>query len=102
MNATVVGLLTGLALGFAGYFGGFGALVVVAVMGAAGLIVGYLVRGGDARVTDFFRRRDSREPQERFEPRRTDTGPRTRDDYGSRTRTDYGSTTRTDYRDRVR
>ncbi|NEW77597.1 hypothetical protein [Streptomyces rhizosphaericus] len=57
MNTTVVGLLTGLALGFAGYFGGFGAFIVVAALGLVGLIVGHLARG-DVHVTDYVRTRD--------------------------------------------
>jgi hypothetical protein len=42
-----------MALGFAGYFGGFWAFLLVAVLGAVGLVVG-LVLQGDA---DMFTRR---------------------------------------------
>lgn len=35
----------GMALGFAGYFGGFWAFLLVLVLGAAGLIVGLVVQG---------------------------------------------------------
>ncbi|MEC3975642.1 hypothetical protein [Amycolatopsis sp. H20-H5] len=45
MNATLIGLLTGLALGFAAAFGGFGAFVVVLVLGALGLLVGRWLDG---------------------------------------------------------
>ena len=34
MNATVVGLFTGIALGFAGAFGGFTAFVIVLLLAA--------------------------------------------------------------------
>ncbi|WP_329460536.1 hypothetical protein [Streptomyces sp. NBC_01497] len=82
MNTTVIGLLTGLALGFAGYFGGFGALVVVAVVGAAGLLVGYLARR-DGYVAGLLRdhRADGRE--DRFLPGRDDgrRGRRPRERY---------------------
>ncbi|MCE0447865.1 hypothetical protein LT493_40170 [Streptomyces tricolor] len=33
----MVGLIAGMALGFAGYFGGFGAFLLVAALGAVGL-----------------------------------------------------------------
>jgi uncharacterized membrane protein len=42
-----------MALGFAGYFGGFWAFLLVAALGAVGLVVG-LVLQGDA---DVFTRR---------------------------------------------
>jgi hypothetical protein len=45
MNLAVVGMLAGMALGFAGYFGGFAAFLLVAVLGAIGLVVGRLVEG---------------------------------------------------------
>ncbi|MET0133805.1 MAG: hypothetical protein ABW215_09450 [Kibdelosporangium sp.] len=45
MNATLLGLLTGLALGFAGAFGGFGAFLIVLVLGALGLFVGRVLDG---------------------------------------------------------
>ncbi|MCF3962119.1 hypothetical protein [Streptomyces fuscigenes] len=57
MNTTMAGLFAGLALGFAGYFGGFGALVVVAVVGAAGLLVGYLARR-EGHLAGLLRDRD--------------------------------------------
>ncbi|SFP78756.1 hypothetical protein SAMN05421810_103414 [Amycolatopsis arida] len=45
MNATPLGLVAGLALGFAVAFGGFGAFVVVLVLGALGLLVGRWLDG---------------------------------------------------------
>jgi nitrate/nitrite transporter NarK len=45
MNATQTGLLTGLALGLAGAFGGLGAFLIVLVLGAIGLVVGRVLDG---------------------------------------------------------
>jgi 4-amino-4-deoxy-L-arabinose transferase-like glycosyltransferase len=45
MTATHLGLLTGLALGLAAAFGGFGAFVVVLVLAAIGLLVGRVLDG---------------------------------------------------------
>jgi hypothetical protein len=45
VNATVVGLFTGIALGFAGAFGGFTAFVIVLVLAAVGLGVGRWLDG---------------------------------------------------------
>lgn len=45
MNSTTLGLLTGLALGFAGAFGGFGAFLIVLVLAALGLFVGRVLDG---------------------------------------------------------
>ena len=45
MDAATTGLAAGMALGFAGYFGGFWAFLLVLVLGAAGLIVGLVVQG---------------------------------------------------------
>lgn len=44
-SPTFVGLLVGLALGFAGAFGGFTAFLVVLVLGAIGLGVGRYLEG---------------------------------------------------------
>jgi len=74
MSTAMVGLLVGMALGFAGYFGGFWAFLVVAGLGAVGLIVGHILRS-DLHISDFVR---------------------TPDDYGRRSRQDYRN------RDRVR
>ncbi|MBZ9638287.1 MULTISPECIES: hypothetical protein [unclassified Streptomyces] len=53
MNAATVGLLAGIALGFAGFFGGFWAFLLVLVLAAAGLFVGLAVQGD----VDVFTRR---------------------------------------------
>ncbi|MFD7133778.1 hypothetical protein [Streptomyces sp. NPDC059894] len=45
MNAATTGLVAGMALGFAGYFGGFWAFLLVLVLGAAGLVVGLAAQG---------------------------------------------------------
>ncbi|MEV6803838.1 hypothetical protein [Streptomyces sp. NPDC051132] len=45
MNAATTGLVAGMALGFAGFFGGFWAFLLVLVLGAAGLIAGLAVQG---------------------------------------------------------
>jgi len=45
MTPSTVGLFTGLALGAAGIFGGFGAFLVVAVIGALGFLVGRVLEG---------------------------------------------------------
>jgi hypothetical protein len=45
VNATSIGLLVGLALGFAGAFGGFTAFIIVLFLGVLGLLVGRLLDG---------------------------------------------------------
>ena len=57
MSMAVVGLITGMALAFAGYFGGFGAFLLTAALGAAGFLVGRFF-DGDLDPGDFFRPRD--------------------------------------------
>jgi hypothetical protein len=47
MSMAMLGLVAGMALGFAGYFGGFGAFLRVAALGA----VGFVVSGGSWTVT---------------------------------------------------
>ncbi|NGO09097.1 hypothetical protein G5C60_16195 [Streptomyces sp. HC44] len=59
MSLAVVGMIAGMALGFAGYFGGFGAFLLVAALGAVGFVVGRFLEG-DWEVGDFFRTRDNR------------------------------------------
>ncbi|MEU3844514.1 hypothetical protein AB0E88_31355 [Streptomyces sp. NPDC028635] len=59
MSMAVAGMIAGLALGFAGYFGGFGAFVLVAALGAVGFVVGRLLEG-DVEIGDFFRGRSDR------------------------------------------
>ncbi|MHA6803671.1 hypothetical protein [Salinifilum ghardaiensis] len=60
MNYTALGLLTGLALGFAGAFGGFGAFLIVALLGAVGLAVGRWLDGHHdlARLAETARERE--------------------------------------------
>ncbi|MFE9426057.1 hypothetical protein ACFYNO_24205 [Kitasatospora sp. NPDC006697] len=62
MNFAHLGLLAGMALGFAGYFGGFAAFLLVAALGAVGLVAGRLLEGdldlGD--LGDLLRSRDRR------------------------------------------
>jgi hypothetical protein len=57
MSMAVVGMIAGMALAFAGYFGGFGAFVLVAALGALGFVVGRFF-DGDLDPGDFFRPRD--------------------------------------------
>jgi len=45
VNATIIGLLVGLALGFAGAFGGFTAFIIVLFLGIVGLLVGRVLDG---------------------------------------------------------
>ncbi|MFI1099599.1 MULTISPECIES: hypothetical protein [Streptomyces] len=57
MSMAVIGMVAGMALGFAGYFGGFGAFLLVAALGAIGFVVGRFLEG-DLEPGDFFRPRD--------------------------------------------
>ncbi|MEU5256473.1 hypothetical protein [Streptomyces longwoodensis] len=59
MSMAVVGLIAGMVLGFAGYFGGFGAFLLVAALGAVGFVVGRFLEG-DLEFGDFFRTREDR------------------------------------------
>lgn len=45
MNTATTGLIVGMALGFAGYFGGFWAFLLVLVLGTAGLMIGLVMQG---------------------------------------------------------
>ncbi|MGW7369743.1 hypothetical protein ACWGI8_41565 [Streptomyces sp. NPDC054841] len=56
MSMAVAGLLAGMALGFAGYFGGFGAFLLVAALGAVGFVAGRFL-DGDLDPGEFFRGR---------------------------------------------
>ncbi|EGX55116.1 hypothetical protein SZN_34487 [Streptomyces zinciresistens K42] len=58
MNAPFAGMIAGMALAFAGYFGGFGAFLLVAALGGLGWAAGRWVEGGGrARdVRDLFER----------------------------------------------
>ncbi|GHG28457.1 MULTISPECIES: hypothetical protein [Streptomyces] len=57
MSMAVVGLLAGMGLGFAGYFGGFGAFLLVAALGAVGFVAGRFL-DGDLEPGDLLRGRD--------------------------------------------
>ncbi|GGW55020.1 hypothetical protein [Streptomyces caelestis] len=59
MSMAVVGMIAGMALAFAGYFGGFGAFLLVAALGAVGFVVGRFL-DGDMDFGDFFRPRERR------------------------------------------
>ncbi|MER5972976.1 hypothetical protein ABT112_25135 [Streptomyces sp. NPDC002055] len=80
MSTATVGLLAGMALGFAGYFGGFGAFLVVAGLGALGLIIGSFLQG-DLVLGEFVHRRDEREPRTAAAGPRS-SYPRPRNDFG--------------------
>ncbi|MER6469879.1 hypothetical protein [Streptomyces collinus] len=64
MSMAVVGMIAGLALGFAGWFGGFGAFLLVAALGAVGFVAGRFLEG-DLELGDFFRTRDDRRDRRR-------------------------------------
>ncbi len=59
-RGTVLGLAVGIALGFAGAFGGWGAFAIVLLLGAAGLLVG-LVIDGDLDLTRYLGGRRDRD-----------------------------------------
>ncbi|WP_159002097.1 hypothetical protein [Streptomyces sp. NRRL B-3229] len=46
MNTPVVGMAAGMALAFAGFFGGFGAFLLVAALGGLGWALGRWIEGG--------------------------------------------------------
>jgi len=54
MSMAAIGLIAGMALGFAGYFGGFAAFILVAALGAVGYVAGRFLEG-DFDPGDFFR-----------------------------------------------
>ncbi|MER5448116.1 hypothetical protein ABT052_37210 [Streptomyces sp. NPDC002766] len=60
MSRAVVGLMAGMALGFAAYFGNFWAFLLVLVLGVVGLVVGRFMEG-DLELGDFVHRRDQQE-----------------------------------------
>ncbi|WP_151479775.1 hypothetical protein [Streptomyces albicerus] len=64
MSMAVIGMIAGMALGFAGYFGGFGAFLLVAALGAVGFVVGRFLEG-DLDPGDFFRTRGTRDDRRR-------------------------------------
>ncbi|MGW2740953.1 hypothetical protein [Streptomyces sp. NPDC001450] len=60
MSRAVVGLMAGMALGFAAYFGGFWAFLLVLGLGVVGLVAGRFMEG-DLELGDVVRRRDQQE-----------------------------------------
>lgn len=60
MSRAIVGMFVGMALAYAGYFGGFGAFLLVAALGAVGYGVGRYLEGGVRRedLRDLFARRN--------------------------------------------
>ncbi|MFC9231537.1 hypothetical protein ACFTZI_21685 [Streptomyces decoyicus] len=60
MSRAIAGLIAGMALGFAGFFGGFGAFLLVAALGVVGLMVGQLM-DGDLGPGSLFRPRDDQQ-----------------------------------------
>ncbi|MFD7033525.1 hypothetical protein ACFWAR_36420 [Streptomyces sp. NPDC059917] len=61
MGKDTLGLLVGMALAFAGWFGGFGAFLLVAALGALGFAAGrFLEQGGDLRELLATRERTRR------------------------------------------
>ncbi|MER6573044.1 hypothetical protein ABT288_44615 [Streptomyces sp. NPDC001093] len=64
MSMAVIGMIAGMALGFAGYFGGFGAFLLVAALGALGFVVGRFAEG-DLEPGEFFRTRGDRRERRR-------------------------------------
>ncbi|MFL6096566.1 MAG: hypothetical protein ACJ71Y_14030 [Blastococcus sp.] len=57
MHPSLVGLLVGIALGFAGAFGGLDAFVIVALLGLVGFIAGKVV-AGQIDLTPYLGGRD--------------------------------------------
>jgi hypothetical protein len=57
MSMAVVGMIAGMVLAFAGYFGGFGAFLLVAALGAVGFVAGRFLED-DLEPGDFFRGRE--------------------------------------------
>jgi len=58
VSAPFVGMIVGMALAFAGYFGGFGAFLLVGALGGLGWAVGRWAEdgGGLGAVRDAFER----------------------------------------------
>jgi len=58
MSTPVVGMVAGMALAFAGFFGGFGAFLLVAALGGLGWALGRWFEGGGSvqDVRDAFER----------------------------------------------
>lgn len=58
MSTPFMGMVAGMALAFAGFFGGFGAFLLVAALGDLGWVVGQWADGGGSvqDVRDAFER----------------------------------------------
>ncbi|MCZ4512645.1 hypothetical protein AB0H92_07345 [Streptomyces phaeochromogenes] len=58
MSTPFMGMVAGMALAFAGFFGGFGAFLLVAALGGLGWVVGRWADGGGSvqDVRDAFER----------------------------------------------
>ncbi|GHH70530.1 hypothetical protein GCM10017673_22560 [Streptosporangium violaceochromogenes] len=54
---SLMGLIAGIALGFASAFGGLGAFLLVLVLGAVGLLVGRIVEGAEIDLSRLSTRR---------------------------------------------
>ncbi|MGV9772779.1 hypothetical protein [Streptosporangium sp. NPDC003464] len=54
---SMVGMLVGVALGFAAAFGGLGAFLLVLVLGAVGLLIGRIVESGEIDLSRLGMRR---------------------------------------------
>lgn len=67
MSRAETGLLAGMSLGYAGWFGGFTAFLLVAALGTVGWIVGRLADGGTSPL-EYFGPRDSRRDESRDAP----------------------------------
>jgi uncharacterized membrane protein len=59
MTRTILGTLIGLALGFALAFGSFGQMLIVALFGVIGLVVGKVLEG-DLDLSPYLSRRNGR------------------------------------------
>lgn len=63
MSRSTLGLIVGLVLGYAAIFGGFGDMLIVALVGAVGFVVGKALEGEldlsqiSESVTDAVKRR---------------------------------------------
>ncbi|RKN42456.1 hypothetical protein [Streptomyces hoynatensis] len=64
MSMALAGMIAGMALGFAGYFGGFAAFLLVAALGAIGFVLGRFA-DGDLELGDFFRAREREDNRRR-------------------------------------
>jgi hypothetical protein len=57
MSATQLGIVVGMALGFAGAFGGFSAFIIVLFLGIIGFVIGRVLEGEFGFDSMFGRRR---------------------------------------------